>query len=84
MTDEQPETMDVETTIERRRVAAGTKNDRTAIVATIGDRQYVLRRRGEAAFTEDRELAGLVGTTVRLTGTPRMTVFLVDDARPVT
>jgi hypothetical protein len=78
----EPATVEVVATIERRRVAVGTKNDRSALVAEIGGRPFVLRRRGARAFTEDPELAGLVGTTVRLTGTPLSTVFLVDRVAP--
>ena len=77
-----PMTIDVVTTIERRRVMGGTKQDRTALVAEIEGRPFVLRRRGAPAFSEDAELAALVGTTVRLTGTPLTTVFLVDRVAP--
>ena len=73
-----PPTVDVVTTVARRRVMAGTKQERTALVADIDGRTFVLRRRGAPAFTEDPELAALVGTRVAMTGTPLTTVFLVD------
>lgn len=76
-----PRPVQVDTTIERQRVAKGTKSDRTALVAMIDGRLLVLRRRGEPAFSEDAELAGLDGETVTLLGTPLATTFLVDEAR---
>lgn len=66
--------------VERRVVARGSKSEREATVALVGDRVVVLRRRGAPAFDDDAELAGLAGRVVRLTGTMLSTTLLVDEA----
>jgi hypothetical protein len=65
--------------VERRRVAAGTKSDRVALVLVLDDGAApVLRRRGGPAFGDDPDLAALEGAHVRVTGTRTATAVLAD------
>ncbi|MGI8759493.1 MAG: hypothetical protein ACR2K0_09335 [Acidimicrobiales bacterium] len=77
------ETVTVTAAVERRVVARGSKSEREATVAILGDHPLVLRHRGAGAFDDAADLAALAGTTVRLTGTRLATVFLVDHATPI-
>ncbi|HKA02955.1 MAG TPA: hypothetical protein VKD67_01460, partial [Acidimicrobiales bacterium] len=52
----------------RRRIGAGSKSERDAVVLDTGDRILILRRRGGNAFS-DPALDALVGRRVRLEGT---------------
>ncbi len=56
-------------TIERQRVAVGSKSERTALVLVTESATVVLRRRGSGAFgAEDGELSARVGELVTVTG----------------
>jgi hypothetical protein len=61
----------------RRRIGAGSKSDRDAVVLETGDATLILRRRGGNAFS-DPALDALVGQRVRLVGTGTDTTFLID------
>jgi hypothetical protein len=51
----------------RKRVSAGSKSDREAVVLQTGEAELVLRREGGNAFA-DPELDKLVGRRIRGTG----------------
>lgn len=57
----------LEGTVARRRVAAGSKSEREAVVLETDDDWRVLRRRGGNAF-RDPELDQLVGKRIRAEG----------------
>ncbi len=61
----------------RRRIGAGSKSERDAVVIATGDETLILRRRGGNAFS-DPALDALVGKRVRLEGTATDTTFLID------
>jgi hypothetical protein len=67
----------VEGNVVRRRVGAGSKSERDAVVIDTADTSFVLRRQGGNAFA-DPDLDALVGRRVRLEGTAMATTFVID------
>jgi hypothetical protein len=59
------------------RVGAGSKSEQISVVLTTAERTWLLRRAGGSAFGPDRELAGLAGRTVTVTGYEGNGTFLV-------
>jgi hypothetical protein len=66
----------------RRRVARGSKSERTAVVLKTGRRDYVLRRAGGHA-RRDPQVDALVGHTVEGEGIVREYVLIMSEWRIV-
>lgn len=65
--------------VSRKRVAAGSKSDRVAVVLHSRDgTDYVLRRRGGNPF-RDETLENLIGKTIRGTGLLTGPSFILED-----
>ena len=62
----------------RKRVGAGSKSDREAVVLQTGDGDLVLRREGGNAFA-DPELDKLVGRRIRGVGRRTGYTFIMKD-----
>ena len=62
----------------RKRVGAGSKSDREAVVLQTGEAELVLRREGGNAFA-DPELDKLVGRRIRGTGRRAGYTFIMTD-----
>lgn len=61
------------------RVATGSKSEHVNVVLTTPERSWLLRRVGAGAFDIDPTLAAFEGKTVRVTGYPGNSVFLLTD-----
>jgi hypothetical protein len=66
----------------RRRVAAGSKSDHSAVLLDTGSEQYVLRRVGANPFS-DPALEKLVGQKVTFDGSVRGYTLFVDNWQPL-
>jgi len=62
----------------RKKVAAGSKSERSAIVLQTDDGEYVLRIQGGNPF-DDGRLDQLVGKRIRARGQLHGYTFLMDD-----
>jgi hypothetical protein len=62
----------------RKRVAAGTKSERDAVVFVTGSGEYALRRRGGNPF-HDPALERLVGKRIRATGVVHAGNLIMSD-----
>ena len=66
-------------TVSVTRVAQGSKSEHVTVVLTTAERSWLLRRSGTGAFAVDPRLASLDGRTVRVTGYPGNSVFLLTE-----
>jgi hypothetical protein len=66
-------------TVSVTRVATGSKSERVTAVLTTAERSFLLRRVGMGAFDDDPRLVALDGKTVRVTGYPGNSVFLLTE-----
>jgi hypothetical protein len=68
--------------VTRRRVARGSKSERTAVVLRTPERNFVLRRQGGHPFRDPR-LEALVGKTVECDGFLHGSVLIMSHWRVV-
>ena len=71
-------------TVQRKRVAAGSKSEHDAVVLATTSGEFVLRRLGGNPFA-DPEIDALVGRSLRFTGELRGSTLIVSswtDAEP--
>ena len=68
--------MQIEGTVMRAAVAAGSKSERTAVILRCGGVDYVLRLTGGHAFADPR-LDALVGKRIRADGEVSATTLLL-------
>ena len=73
-----PPPVTVEGKVVRKRVNRGSKSDHRAVVLVCAEREYTLRRRGEAPYG-DPGLDSLVGRRVRATGTVSAGQLIMSD-----
>lgn len=66
-------------TVSVTRVASGSKSEHVNVVLTTAERSFLLRHIGTGAFTVDPSLVTLDGKTVRVTGYPGNSVFLLTE-----
>jgi hypothetical protein len=66
-------------TVSVTRVAKGSKSEHVNVVLTTPERSFLLRHIGTGAFALDPSLVTLDGKTVRVTGYPGTSVFLLTE-----
>jgi hypothetical protein len=70
--------MECRGTVARKRVAAGSKSDREAVVLQTPKQDFILRIRGGNPFVDER-LEALVGKRIKALGEISDRTFLMDD-----
>jgi len=70
-------TVEHEGTVERRKIAKGSKSEREAVVLKTDAREIVLRRQGGNPF-KDPELDELVGKHIRAHGSEHGQTLIMD------